>query len=412
MIAVAILAWCTFFACVAPRRPHLMARSSWLFGMIVNEVPFLAVYFLIASTALAASEGDLDSTGGRVAAGCSAVVLTGLVVVAWRGVLSDRAVARALDHGLGVGWRRRVTVPLPRHRPWLRILLIPFWRSRPDVERIKDVSYGDAGRRNLMDIYRRRDAPANAPVRIYFHGGGFTTGRKSHEARPLLTRLASRGWVCISADAAVFCLAALALAMMPGPNVVFLVTTALTRGSRTAWRSALGVETATLLFAVATAAGLGVVIATSAILFQLLKWVGVAYLVWLGIRSLRHRPGTACVVAAARSRCGVHCRRVALRPVLLPRGWWCQSSGGPPRSGPQRAQTGTGARVLRSRGLGCDGPAAPGLMTECARMDQPTYARSQTDPRIARRRSSIATLGVRSAYRSPLVSWPVSVSWV
>lgn len=91
-------------------------------------------------------------------------------------------------------------------------------------------------------------------------------------------------------DVAVFCLAVLGLALMPGPNVVFLVTTSLTRGPRAAWRSALGVETATLLFAVATAAGLGVVIATSAVLFQLLKWVGVGYLVWLGIRSLRLRP--------------------------------------------------------------------------------------------------------------------------
>lgn len=100
-------------------------------------------------------------------------------------------------------------------------------------------------------------------------------------------------------DVAVFCLAVLGLALMPGPNVVFLVTTSLTRGPRTAWRSALGVETATLLFAVATAAGLGVIIATSAVLFQLLKWVGVGYLVWLGIRSLRLRPDAEEQPAAA-----------------------------------------------------------------------------------------------------------------
>ncbi|BDZ39457.1 alpha/beta hydrolase [Microbacterium suwonense] len=200
IITVVVLAWCTFFASAAPRRPDLLAKSSWFFGMVINEVPFLAIYFLIASTALAASEGDLDSPSGRIAAGFAGVVLAGLVIVAWRGVRSDRAVARALDRGLGAGWRGRVTSPLPRHRPWLRILLIPFWLARPDVKRIKDVSYGDAGRRNLMDIYRRHDAPSNAPVLIYFHGGGFTSGRKSHEARPLLTRLASRGWVCISAN--------------------------------------------------------------------------------------------------------------------------------------------------------------------------------------------------------------------
>nr|WP_274636986.1 alpha/beta hydrolase [Microbacterium bovistercoris] len=200
VVTVAIVAWCTFFACVAPRRPNLLAKSSWLFGMIVNEVPFLAIYFLIASTVLAASEGDLDSLAGRGAAGIAGLVIVGLVIVAWRGARSDRAVERALDRGLGADWRSSVHVKPRRHRPWLRILLIPFVQWRPDVERIKDIRYGDAGRGNLLDIYRPRDAPSHAPVLVYFHGGGFSTGRKSHEARPLLTRLASRGWVCISAN--------------------------------------------------------------------------------------------------------------------------------------------------------------------------------------------------------------------
>ena len=67
-------------------------------------------------------------------------------------------------------------------------------------ERIPNIRYGDAGRRNLLDIYRRRDAPQNGPVLIYFHGGGYTSGAKNREARPLLYRLASQGWVCISAN--------------------------------------------------------------------------------------------------------------------------------------------------------------------------------------------------------------------
>ncbi|UUT34604.1 hypothetical protein L2X98_29265 [Microbacterium elymi] len=107
VVTVAIVAWCTFFACVAPRRPNLLAKSSWLFGMIVNEVPFLAIYFLIASTVLAASEGDLDSLAGRGAAGIAGLVIVGLVIVAWRGARSDRAVERALDRGLGADWRSK-----------------------------------------------------------------------------------------------------------------------------------------------------------------------------------------------------------------------------------------------------------------------------------------------------------------
>ena len=35
---------------------------------------------------------------------------------------------------------------------------------------------------------------------IHFHGGAFRSGRKSREAQPVLQRLASRGWVCVSAN--------------------------------------------------------------------------------------------------------------------------------------------------------------------------------------------------------------------
>ncbi|WP_234313736.1 alpha/beta hydrolase [Streptomyces sp. NBRC 109706] len=173
---------------------------SFWFGMLINEVPFLGIYFLVASTALAAAQGDLQTTGARMTVAVAALATIGLTVSAWRGVRSDVAVGRALDDGLRAGWRERVRAPLRRHRPWARILLLPGHMRRRDVTRVRNISYGDAGRRNLLDVYRRRDAPGNAPVLLYFHGGGYTSGAKSREARPLLYRLASQGWVCVSAN--------------------------------------------------------------------------------------------------------------------------------------------------------------------------------------------------------------------
>ncbi|WP_327207272.1 alpha/beta hydrolase [[Kitasatospora] papulosa] len=196
----ALFAWCTFFAVVAPRRPRPLATLSFWFGLILNEVPFVGIYVLVASTALAAAQGDLDSTGAKVTAAVAAVATIGLALSAWQGLRTKQAVGRALEEGLGTGWRDRVHVPLRRHRPWGRILLLPVLMRRRDVRRIPNISYGDAGRRNLLDIYRRRDAPQNAPVLIYFHGGGYTSGAKNREARPLLYRLADQGWVCISAN--------------------------------------------------------------------------------------------------------------------------------------------------------------------------------------------------------------------
>ena len=64
---------------------------------------------------------------------------------------------------------------------------------RREVERIADLSYGDAGRENWLDLYRHRSHPTGAPTLVYLHGGGYTGGRKNKEARPLIYRLASQG---------------------------------------------------------------------------------------------------------------------------------------------------------------------------------------------------------------------------
>jgi acetyl esterase/lipase len=67
------------------------------------------------------------------------------------------------------------------------------------VRREANIAYGDAGRRNLLDVYRHRTKPGG-PVLIYFHGGGFRSGHKNREGKPLLHRFARHGWVCISAN--------------------------------------------------------------------------------------------------------------------------------------------------------------------------------------------------------------------
>lgn len=88
-----------------------------------------------------------------------------------------------------------------RHRlPLARILFGPFLFRRHDVERVANIRYGDAGKRNLLDVYRHRSQPSECPTLIHLHGGAFAIGRKNRDARPLLYRLASQGWVCVSAN--------------------------------------------------------------------------------------------------------------------------------------------------------------------------------------------------------------------
>jgi acetyl esterase/lipase len=65
---------------------------------------------------------------------------------------------------------------------------------------VADLAYGDAGRRNLLDLYRHRGRPSGGPVLIHMHGGGYFQGHKNSQSLPLLYRLASQGWVCVSAN--------------------------------------------------------------------------------------------------------------------------------------------------------------------------------------------------------------------
>ena len=97
------------------------------------------------------------------------------------------------------GLTRALGNPAPARRPWLRILIAPLPAFRRDLVRVRDLSYGE-GRRRKLDVYHRRDRPAGAPVVLHFHGGGFHSGNKRREARPLIGHLVSRGMVCASAD--------------------------------------------------------------------------------------------------------------------------------------------------------------------------------------------------------------------
>ncbi|AWS41006.1 LysE family translocator [Streptosporangium sp. 'caverna'] len=87
----------------------------------------------------------------------------------------------------------------------------------------------------------------------------------------------------------IFALASLALVLVPGPNHIYIAARGIAQGRAAGVASALGVETGTMVHIAAAAAGLSYVIARSATLFNVIKWAGVAYLVYLGIRALTSR---------------------------------------------------------------------------------------------------------------------------
>jgi acetyl esterase/lipase len=183
-----------------------LARSggmvTWLLSSIPNESPFLLFYWLAASTWLAFAQGDLHGAPAWVALGLAAFSFAGTPLLVRRSLRAANAIEQALDRTIGLNWRRgRTGRVIALHPPWARVVLTPLPIFHPGVKRIANLSYGDAGRRNRLDVYRRRGGGSGGPVLIHLHGGGFSflPGRKSFYARRLLFRLARQGWVCISA---------------------------------------------------------------------------------------------------------------------------------------------------------------------------------------------------------------------
>ncbi len=88
---------------------------------------------------------------------------------------------------------------------------------------------------------------------------------------------------------ALFLGAGLGLVVIPGPNIVYIVTRSVDQGKRAGLVSALGVETATLVHVTAAALGLSALLLSSALAFAVVKYVGAAYLIFLGLRTLLSR---------------------------------------------------------------------------------------------------------------------------
>jgi acetyl esterase/lipase len=204
LITMGLVAVGMLLALVPLRRSAGLGTLSWFLSAVVNESPFVGLYWALAATLLAVTHGDLDAPAAWIAFGLACASFAGAPVLVLRSLRARAAVDNALDEGLGSGWRGTIETARAggaRHRlPWGRIVLAPLPLSSRRVERTANLSYGPHGRRNRLDLYRRRDLPSPAPILIHLHGGHFRTGRKSFYARALLYEFARQGWVCISAN--------------------------------------------------------------------------------------------------------------------------------------------------------------------------------------------------------------------
>jgi homoserine/homoserine lactone efflux protein len=93
-----------------------------------------------------------------------------------------------------------------------------------------------------------------------------------------------------------FLLITVVLFLTPGPIVTLVVTTGARSGSRAALLTVAGASTGNAVLVACIAFGLSWVLKTSSEIFGYLRWIGAAYLVWLGIQAWRQAGATASTV--------------------------------------------------------------------------------------------------------------------
>ncbi len=85
--------------------------------------------------------------------------------------------------------------------------------------------------------------------------------------------------------------AALLLNISPGPDIAFILGQTIRGGTRAGISAMLGIWTGAFLHVIMAAVGLSALLVASSMAFSVVKWIGAAYLVWLGIQAIRSSGG-------------------------------------------------------------------------------------------------------------------------
>ncbi|MDT8990865.1 LysE family translocator [Curvibacter sp. APW13] len=118
-----------------------------------------------------------------------------------------------------------------------------------------------------------------------------------------------------------FMLAGLVLNLTPGPDVLYIVSNALRQGARSGVVAALGITAGCFVHIVAATVGVSALLAASSLAFTVLKWLGAAYLVYVGCRLLRSRGPVAMDLEADYAYLSRASAEFSAQAVFL-RGFW------------------------------------------------------------------------------------------
>jgi acetyl esterase/lipase len=176
---------------------------SFFNGWMVSELPLhtSAVHALVDAAAI--RKGALRTWTGRALLAADAVSWAQRYRLHRESGMADRVFDDALADELGADYRARaasVGVSTIDHSIPLTRLAQPFSIARRTLAHEHDLSYGEAGKRNFLDVWKHADLPLDgrAPVLLQVHGGAWMIGNKNQQGQPLMEHLTARGWVCVA----------------------------------------------------------------------------------------------------------------------------------------------------------------------------------------------------------------------
>ncbi len=206
VIFLAVSVWGALFtlaSMVRLRRPGWLLFPYFITAWVTGELAMFHLAWQLVATIVFIALGALREWPGWLGLGITVCSWAGLLLHQRRAMQAPAVLEAALRAGLGDGYFQAIDQDLAGKLPdRVRFgeLVRPFRFKDRRVERISDISYGPAGKRNLLDIYRLADTGGvqSMPVLLQVHGGGWVYGHKQQQALPLMFHLAARGWICVS----------------------------------------------------------------------------------------------------------------------------------------------------------------------------------------------------------------------
>ena len=120
-------------------------------------------------------------------------------------------------------------------------------------------------------------------------------------------------------DIALFIAASTLLALAPGPDIIYVLTRGIAQGTRAGIAAALGFASGCIFHTVLAAVGIAALIRASDVAFNLVRYAGAAYLVWIGIQALRHRSSFSVEGAGEQRALGAIYRQSVIGNMLNPK---------------------------------------------------------------------------------------------